>query len=70
VFIPIEKMLLFRTTVQRNNPEGRSMLRTAYRPWRNKKRIEEIEGVGIERDLAGLPMARIPGKFFSNRRRC
>jgi hypothetical protein len=51
--------------VQRNNPEGRSMLRTAYRSWRNKKRIEEIEGVGIERDLAGLPIARIPGKFFS-----
>lgn len=65
VYIPIEKLLLFRTTVERNNPEGRSLLRTAYRAWRNKKRIEEIEGVGLERDLAGLPMARIPGKFFS-----
>jgi hypothetical protein len=65
VFIPIEKMLLFRTTVERNNPEGRSLLRTAYRAWRNKKRIEEIEGVGLERDLAGLPLARIPGRFFS-----
>jgi hypothetical protein len=65
VFIPIEKMLLFRTTVERNNPEGRSLLRTAYRAWRNKKRIEEIEGVGIERDLAGLPVAMIPGRFFS-----
>jgi hypothetical protein len=64
VFIPIEKLLLFRTTVQRNNPEGRSALRTAYRAWRNKKRVEEIEGVGLERDLAGLPLARIPGKFF------
>lgn len=65
VFIPIEKMLLFRTTVERNNPEGRSLLRSAYRSWRNKKRIEEIEGVGIERELAGLPVARIPGRFFS-----
>lgn len=64
VFIPIEKLLLFRTTVVRNNPEGRSLLRTSYRPWRNKKRVEEIEGVGIERDLAGLPVARIPGTFF------
>jgi hypothetical protein len=64
VFIPIEKLLLFRTTVARNNPEGRSILRTAYRAWRNKKRIEEIEGVGVERDLAGLPVARIPGKYF------
>lgn len=64
VFIPIEKLLLFRTTVTRNNPEGRSLLRTAYRAWRNKKIIEEIEAVGLERDLAGLPIARIPGQFF------
>ena len=31
VTIPIEKMLLFRTTSQKNNPEGRSILRSAYR---------------------------------------
>lgn len=54
--IPIEKGLLFRTKADRNNPEGRSMLRNAYRPWFFKKRIEEIEGIGIERDLAGLPV--------------
>jgi hypothetical protein len=64
VMIPIEKMLLFRTTDERNNPEGRSALRTAYRPWYFKKRIEEIEGIGIERDLAGLPVAYIPGQYF------
>lgn len=56
VTIPIEKALLFRTKADRNNPEGRSMLRNAYRPWFFKKRIEEIEGIGIERDLAGLPV--------------
>jgi hypothetical protein len=55
-FIPIEKALLFRTSVHKNNPEGRSVLRNAYRPWYYKKRIEEIEGVGIERDLAGFPI--------------
>ena len=33
VFIPIEKALLFRTTTARNNPEGKSFLRGAYRPW-------------------------------------
>lgn len=59
VFIPITKSLLFRTRVFKNNPEGKSILRTAYRSWYFKKRMEEIEGVGIERDLAGLPMARI-----------
>lgn len=64
VFIPIEKALHFRTTRARNNPEGRSVLRNAYRPWFFKKRIEEIEGVGIERDLAGLPVAYVPWQML------
>lgn len=60
VFIPIEKAILFRTNSHKNNPEGRSVLRNAFRPWFFKKRIEEIEGIGIERDLAGLPVAWVP----------
>lgn len=60
VTIPIEKSLLFRTVYDKNNPEGRSMLRNAYRPWYFCKRIEEIEGIGIERDLAGLPVLQAP----------
>jgi hypothetical protein len=59
-YIPIEKALLFRTTSNRSNPEGRSFLRGAYRPWYFKKHIEEIEGIGIERDLAGLPVLKTP----------
>lgn len=65
-FIPIRKSLLFRTTSRKNNPEGRSVLRNAYRPWYFKKRIEEIEGIGVERDLAGLPMAEIPAEMMSS----
>lgn len=58
--IPIERALLFRTTAAKNNPEGRSALRGAYRPYLFKRRIEEIEGIGIERDLAGLPTLTPP----------
>lgn len=54
--IPIEKALLFRTKSRKNNPEGRSILRNAYRSWYFKRRIQEIEGIGIERDLAGFPV--------------
>jgi hypothetical protein len=36
------------------------MLRTAYRPWFMKKRLEEFESIGIERDLAGLPIMWLP----------
>lgn len=58
--IPIEKLLLFRTRSRKGNPEGRSILRNAYRDWYFKRRIQEIEGIGIERDLAGFPVLHAP----------
>jgi len=58
--IPIEKALHFRTKSRKDNPEGKSILRNAYRSWYFKKRIQEIEGIGIERDLAGLPVIHAP----------
>jgi hypothetical protein len=63
--IPIEKSLLFRVSTAKGNPEGRSFLRNSYRPWYMKKRLEELEGIGAERDLAGLPMARVPADLLS-----
>lgn len=58
--IPTSKALLFRTKSRKDNPEGRSILRNAYRSWYFKRRIQEIEGIGIERDLAGLPVLHAP----------
>lgn len=60
VDILFENSLLFRTKAEKDNPEGRSILRNAYRSWFFKKRIEEIEGIGVERDLAGLPVFYAP----------
>lgn len=60
ITIPIEKALHFRTRSKKDNPEGRSILRTAYRAYYFKKRLEEIEGYGIERDLAGFPILYAP----------
>lgn len=60
VSIPMSKGLLFRTRISRDNPEGKSLLRNAYRPWFFKKHFEEIEGIGIERDLAGFPVLKAP----------
>ena len=65
VLIPIGKSLLFRTTTAKGNPEGRSILRNAYRPWYFKKRLEEGEAIGYWRALGGLPVARIPARFMS-----
>ncbi len=60
ITIPIDKLLLFRAKSRKDNPEGRSILRNAYRSWVFKRRIQEIEGIGIERDLAGFPTLVAP----------
>lgn len=55
--IPIETLLLFRTTPAPNNsPKGQSILRGAYEAYYYSRNIAEIEGIGIDRDLAGLPI--------------
>lgn len=60
VTIPLSKALHFKTRSRKGNPEGRSIFRTAYRAWYVKKRLEEIEGYGMERDLAGFPVLYAP----------
>lgn len=64
VLIPIEKAALFRTTTARGNPEGRTALRSAYRPWWLKTRVEEQEAIGIERDLTGIPHFEVPPELL------
>lgn len=63
-FIPIEKSLLFRTVSNKNNPEGRSFYRNAHRSFYFKQRLEEIEAIGLERNLAGLPDMQIPPEYL------
>ena len=64
VVLPLDRSLLFRYRQYKNSPEGVSMLRGAYRPWFFKKRIEEFESIGVERDLAGMPIAKIPAEML------
>jgi len=62
VTVPLDRVLLFRTKAISNNPQGHSILRSAYAPWWRRTRIEEIEAIGIERDLAGLPVYMAPAE--------
>lgn len=66
ITIPMWKSLLFRTTEMKNNPEGRSLLRSAYIPYQYVRRIQEYEAIGVERDLAGLPVAWVPDEWLSS----
>ena len=65
-YIPIEKALLFRASSYKNNPEGRSVLRGAYRPYYFKSKLEIVEAIGIERDLSGYPVLNVPMDVFAD----
>lgn len=61
--IPIQKLLLFRPTFFKGNPEGYSILRTAYRPYYFKKRLEEQQGICYER-MSGIPVLYLPSALI------
>lgn len=61
--IPIEKMLLFRPSQHKGNPEGRSILRNAYRSYYLAKRIEEQEAILFER-MNGIPVIKVPSTLM------
>jgi len=65
ITIPIDKLLLFRTTTANNSPVGRSVLRSAYRSWWYATNVENIEAIAIERELNGLPVAYIPSDVLT-----
>ena len=66
IFIPIKKALLFRMDKEKNNPQGESLLRPAVIPYHYMKRIQEFEAVGIERNLAGMPVMEVPPELLSS----
>jgi len=61
--IPIDKGLLFRPRVHKNNPEGYSILRGSYRPWWFLKRLEEQEAIMFER-FSGFPVMTVPNSLI------
>ena len=44
----------------RDDPEGRSILRPCYIDYYMVRNFRAIEGIGVERDLAGMPTPTAP----------
>jgi len=63
-YIPMDKAMLFRTRSFKNNPHGKSIIRNAAVPYLRQRKIEEVECIGIERDLAGFPVISVPGEIM------
>lgn len=66
VVIPTSKILLFRQGNHRGDPFGKSPLRQAYLSWRFLTVLEEIEAVGANKDLTGVPLLKLPPQYLSN----
>ena len=66
VFIPIGRSLLFRVAAHKGNPEGRSALRSAYLAWYPRRRLQEFEAIGAEKDLVGIPKIGVPGDWLTS----
>jgi len=64
-FIPTRKSLYYRTTAINNDPSGRSILRNAYTSYEYLNNLQNIEAIAVERELAGIPVARIPAEYLS-----
>lgn len=58
--VPLSKSLHFTFRGRKGNPQGRSLLRSLYRPWRFASNIETFEGIGVERDVGGMPVLKLP----------
>lgn len=58
--IPYDRVINFRYDVERDSPEGRSLLRPAWIPYYYTKNLQQIEAIGFERNAAGLPVITLP----------
>ena len=64
-YIPVNKSLYYRTTSLNGDPSGRSILRNAYTSYEYLNNLQSIEAIAVERELAGIPVARIPAEYLS-----
>tara|TARA_B110000046_G_scaffold6558_1_gene6893 strand:+ start:1416 stop:2774 length:1359 start_codon:yes stop_codon:yes gene_type:complete len=64
-YIPLNKSIYYRTTSLNGDPSGRSILRNAYTSYEYLNNLQSIEAIAVERELAGIPVARIPAEYLS-----
>ena len=63
VKIPKEKLLVFTHDMKQGDYRGRSVLRTAYKHWHIKDFLYKITNIGVERNLVGTPVIKLPGNY-------
>lgn len=64
VYLPMSKCILFRTAIEKGNPQGVSIFRGAFKSFYIKRGLEALEAVGAERDLCGVPIVWLPQEIL------
>ena len=60
VYIPRGKILYVVDDTLSDSPEGMGLFRHMVESVRRLTRYEQLEGIGLENDLCGVPMGRVP----------
>lgn len=62
--IPREKFLLFSADSVKGNPEGKSILKSVYLPYKQLTMLKDQLLLGIAKDLAAVPIVKLPPKLM------
>lgn len=63
--LPVEKILHFRYNPKKDSPVGNSPLIAAWLPWKYITNLEEVEAVGIQRNMNGVLKYYLPPKYMA-----
>ena len=61
IAIPLNKCLHVVWRGRKGNPQGKGLLRSLFSPYKFLKNFRVIEGIGVERDIGGTPIIKLPG---------
>ena len=64
--IPFDNLIFFILNKQGEDYRGNSLLRNAYRSWKDKKIYQEWLGIGIQRSVSGIPSMEVPNNVSSD----
>ena len=57
--VPMNQCIHFRFRGRKGNPQGRSLLRSLFRSYKFMRNLEDLEAIGVERDVGGMAVAKL-----------
>ena len=64
ILLPRDKFLLFSADSVKSNPQGRSILKSVFLPFKQLTLLKDQLMVGVSKDLQGIPTVGLPPKFL------